>query len=192
MSLTVRVRRLTLASIVATLALVMAASPVFAETQLRHKGKTGTYQLNESSGAPVVTCNYDPDTEKLKSFDVQTPTVWSRPQLIYPGPGQTVGWKVIIQRKLPGHSWKTIYKGPEMMSTAWYDTSAYFDTQHLAPPLPADPPGVFPKFRVLDKLTWYKQTGPLAGLVKVRYDFYTESNGTEENNLAKCYSIFLH
>ncbi len=152
----------------------------------QHSGKTGFWQLNESVAVPAVTCTYNEDTERLASIDIATPTLYARNASLLQasGPGQTVGWKVIVQRKKPGHAWKTVESLGMTYSEAWYDTSAYFDPRSLVFALPINPPTTVFRYRIIDRLVWLRPTNAVAGAVKARYDFYAISFGasTWESN----------
>ena len=168
--------------------LMLAASPVLADTELGHSGKVGRHHLVDTTSSPGVTCQYENSpSQPLTGIHVRAPVVRARNVTAHRD-HQLVGWRYIILR-VRGNTESTYFKSPISKLTAYDDKRAPFEdgaTDLMSPAQPGD------LFYVNVKMFWYRG-GKTEGTALHEVDHYVEVVGaTPPAPVGGCASGYLN
>jgi hypothetical protein len=102
-----RTTRLATIAIGLVAALLVAAAPVAADTELGHGGQVGRHRLRDIFGYPGARCIYPSETAQNETaIRVRSPIVYARN--VFDGPDyQLVSWQARLQERQSG-IWRTI------------------------------------------------------------------------------------
>jgi hypothetical protein len=162
-----------IASLLAVLAaaLLLAASPVAAITDVSQGGNYGQWLANDSMNAPGAKCTYN-DNYRLVSINARAPIVYS-----YRSGGQTVGWrlKVVHRYLIPGndqYAEQTVFTSRFQKDFATLSNAADFTRKTWNRDINMDSSS---RFRVYVIIRWYKPSdGSVEGSASFRYDWFRQ------------------
>jgi len=182
---------LVLASV--TVALLVGAQPVAADTELGHTGTVGLHSLLDTPGNPGATCKYKYLSEyqigRLKRIVVFPP----RMRAVAGKDAQTVGWNFTVQRREAGLGgsgpWENRYTSPEMTAVTDDAHNASFDQASVSVTTPFGPDveDAIALYRVHIKMFWHRPNGSVQGTAKHRVNYYRSvytnrsGSGVQEN-----------
>ena len=168
------------ASLLAALAaaLILAATPVAAISDVSQGGNSGQWLANDSMNAPGAKCTYN-SNYRLTSINARAPIVYS-----YRTVGQTVGWRLrIVHRyQLPGNDQygeQTVFKSKFQKDFATLSNAADLTRKTWTRDIAMDPSSLF---RVYVHIRWYKPSdGSVEGTARYRYDWFRQVGPSIDN-----------
>jgi hypothetical protein len=164
-------RRIAVLLAALTAALILAATPVTAISDVSQGGNYGNWLANDASNAAGAKCTYN-DNYRLTSINARAPIVYS-----YRNGGQVVGWRLrIVHRyQLPGNDQfaeQTVYKSKFQKKFATLSNAAAFTRKTWTRDVNMDPSS---RFRVYVHIRWYKPSdGSVEGTASYRYDWFRQ------------------
>ncbi len=156
-----------LTPLIGVVMLLVAATPVAADTSMSHTGVVGPHRLVDTSSRPGMTC----EMSQLPSGYWTMHAVSVRPpRMRGTRDGQRVAWRFTIQRSATGPwNWQTYYRSPLQYGTADVHTPAAFYGMSAW----VSGSGFY-WHRVRVKMFWYRANGTLVGTAKHAVDYYRE------------------
>jgi hypothetical protein len=159
-----------IASLLAALsaALILAATPVAAISDVSQGGNYGQWLANDSLNAAGAKCTYN-DNYRLTSINARAPIVYS-----YRSGGQIVGWRLrIVHRHLiPGndqYTEETVFTSKFQKDFATLSHAADFTRKTWTRDISMVSSS---RFRVYVVIRWYKPSdGSVEGTASFRYDW---------------------
>jgi hypothetical protein len=173
--------------------LLMAVSPVLADTERGHAGTVGKHSLQDELGSPGATCRYT--TVSLYDNDLKLRRIVVRPPLMRAVEGksaQTVGWTFTVQRRVQGIGGATEWVNRYTSSEATAVTDDAHDASFTKASVPVRPGGNLAggvyQYRVLVTMLWHRADGSLQGTARHRVDYYTRRSdiGLTDVRVGKC------
>jgi hypothetical protein len=149
-------------------ALVLAASPTLAISNVTQTGNYGNWLANDSAGVPGAKCTYN-DNFRLVSINARAPIVYS-----YRAKGQQVGWrlKIVHRYRLPNNDQfaeQTVYQSKFQKDFATVSNAADFTRKTWQRDIKMDSSS---RFRVYVVIRWYRPSdGAVEGTVRYQYDW---------------------
>ena len=170
LEMTIRTLSVVLAGLVAML---IAASPVAADTELGHSGQVGQHSLRDTDVEhPGVACRSKTVASGPRGYERLLKRIEVRPpRMRSVGSHQRVGWRFIVQRSPDQQVWKTTYRSPVQRATAYSGVNASFASMDVAVAVPEDSYND-PFYRVRVTMFWYGADGTVTGSAKHAVDFY--------------------
>lgn len=169
-----------LASLLAALtaALILAATPVAAISDVSQGGNYGQWLANDSAKAAGAKCTYN-DNYRLVSINARAPIVYS-----YRSGGQTVGWrlKIVHRHLIPGndqYTEETVYTSKYQKDFATLSNAADFTRKTWTRDISMVSSS---RFRVYVLIRWYKPSdGSVEGHASFRYDWLRQVGPSLDN-----------
>ena len=165
---------------VALLAAVLMAGSADAIIYTHQTGLVGHWSFDETSSAPLVTCNYGPTIDAnhyfMTKIKVLPPTVYAADRNSAKVDTRQVSWQFQIQRKYyPTGHWVVVDSSAVQKGTAKDNLAAPFTAltlKHNGHQAVLDTNWTV-RIQVLIK--WYKPSGPVEGSILFRPSYYTYS-----------------
>ena len=154
-----------------TAALIVAATPVAAISEVSQGGNYGQWLANDSTNAPGVKCTYN-DNYRLTSISARAPIVYSSRS-----GGQRVGWrlKIVHRYLIPGndqYAEKTVFTSRFQKDFATLSNAADFTRKSWNRDISLDTSS---RFKVYVIIRWYKPSdGSVEGQASFRYDWFRQ------------------
>ena len=161
-----------------TAALILAASPVAAISDVTQTGNYGQWLANDSMNAPGVKCTYN-DNYRLTSINARAPIVYS-----YRSGGQMVGWrlKIVHRHQIPGndqYTEETVYTSKYQKDLATLSNAADFTRKTWTRDISMVSSS---RFRVYVMIRWYRPSdGSVEGRASFRYDWFRQVGPSLDN-----------
>jgi hypothetical protein len=160
-----RTTRLATIAIGLVAALLMAAAPVAADTELGHSGQVGRHRLRDIFGYPGARCIYPSETAQNETaIRVRSPIVYARN--VFSGTDyQLVSWQARLQERQSG-VWRTISSSRREKEYATDLFPAEFSPRTLAVTTAG-------AHRIRVDMYWYSPDGStIVGRARHLVDFY--------------------
>ena len=151
-----------------TAALILAASPVAAISDVSQGGNYGNWLAVDSGKAAGAKCTYN-DNYRLTSINARAPIVYS-----YRSGGQTVGWRLKIVHRYGSDPYteQTVFTSKFQKDFATLSNAADFTRKTWVRDINMDSSS---RFRVFVIIRWYKPSdGSVEGHASFRYDWFRQ------------------
>ena len=161
-----------------TAALILAATPVAAISDVSQGGNYGNWLANDASNAAGAKCTYN-DNFRLTSINARAPIVYS-----YRSAGQTVGWrlKIVHRYLIPGndqYAEQTVFTSRFQKDFATLSNAADFTRKTWNRDINMDSSS---RFRVYVVIRWYRPSdGSVEGTASYRYDWFRQVGPSLDN-----------
>ena len=156
---------------VLTAALILAATPVAAISEVSQGGNYGNWLANDSMNAAGAKCIYN-DNYRLTKINARAPIVYA-----YRGGGQMVGWrlKIVHRYQLPGndqYAEQTVHRSGFQKDFATLSNAADFTRKTWTRDIAMVQSS---QFRVYVNIRWYRPSdGSVEGTASFRYDWFRQ------------------
>jgi hypothetical protein len=161
-----------------TAALILAATPVAAISDVSQGGNYGQWLANDSMNAAGAKCTYN-DNYRLSRINARAPIVYS-----YRSGGQVVGWrlKIVHRYLLPGndqYAEQTVFTSKFQKDFATLSNAADFTRKTWDRDINMDSSS---RFRVYVVIRWYRPSdGTVEGHASFRYDWFRQVGPSLDN-----------
>jgi hypothetical protein len=169
------VRQLGVSLFVVVAAMLIAAAPALADTDIGETGVVGAHSLIDTLDKPGATCTYKDKNVSgvpfvLAKVKARPPQVLARNVTSFEGDEQLVGWRFTVEKQVTFNSdgsWTPIVKSSIQKATATESGAAPFTAMKVRVPVPTEAA----RYRVKVKLFWYR-FGSTEGTSTHLVDFY--------------------
>jgi hypothetical protein len=167
-----------LAVLVAASLVVSIAGSASAIIYTHQTGLVGPWSFDETSSAPLVTCNYGPTIDAnhyfMTNITVLPPTVYAADRNSAKVDTRHVSWKFQIQRKYyPTGTWKVVASSAVQKATAKDNLAAPFTALTLNHDGHVAGLDTNWTVRIQVLIKWYKPNGSVEGTILFRPSYYT-------------------
>lgn len=170
------------------LALMLAAAPAAAISEVSDIGNTGNWLANDSDVAPGGRCDYN-DNFRLSRISARPPIVYS-----YRARGQTVAWRLQIVRSHKvsepnNYADEVVYRSPWQRRSATLSRAASFSRLSWTREGSLADSSI--RFKVWVIIKWFRPSdGRAEGTVKFRYDWFRQSLSDGSSTIDQTYFCY--